>query len=63
MREWLTQIRKDKNLTQAQVAEKVGVVPSYINMIEKGQRGSNLKVYTAKKIAKVLDFPWTKFYE
>jgi len=61
MREWLFEIRKRKNLTMAEVAARSNISESYYSLIENGNR--NVPVHTAKKIAKVLDFNWTKFYE
>ncbi len=61
MRDWLIEIRKSRGLTQKYVAEQAGISqPSYFN-IEHGVRG--LAVPTAKAIAGVLGFDWTRFYE
>ena len=61
MKKWLIAIRKEKGLSQVQVSEAVGISqPSYCN-IENGERGT--AVETAKKIANVLGFDWTRFYE
>ncbi len=61
MREWLYKARKNKNLTMAEVAARSNISESYYSMIESGNR--DVPVHTAKKIAKVLEFNWTKFYE
>lgn len=61
MREWLIEARKKKGLTQVEVATKSGISRQYYNFIENGER--NCPVDTAKKIAQVLDFSWTKFFE
>ncbi len=61
MRKWLFEIRKNKNLTMAEVAARSNISESYYSMIESGNR--DVPVHTAKKIAKVLGFNWTKFYE
>lgn len=61
MKNWLIAIRKERGLSQVQVSEAVGISqPSYCN-IENGERG--VAVETAKKIANVLGFEWTRFYE
>lgn len=61
LRNWLIAIRKEKNLSQADVSRAAGIAqPSYCN-IENGERG--IAVNTAKKIAAVLGFDWTRFYE
>jgi DNA-binding XRE family transcriptional regulator len=52
--------RKEKMLTQEQLAGIVGVERSTITKIENGGKTS---VNTAKKIAKALGFDWTLFYE
>jgi putative transcriptional regulator len=60
-RKWLYEARKNKSLTMAEVAARSKISESYYSMIESGNR--NVPVHTAKKIAKALDFNWTKFYE
>lgn len=61
MREWLINIRKSKGFSQKQVADLCEVTDAYYCYIENGQR--NPSVETAKKIAKVLDFLWTNFFD
>lgn len=61
MRKWLYQLRKEKNFTMLEVAEKSSISESYYSMIENGHR--SVPVNTAKKIANTLGFDWTKFYE
>lgn len=61
MRQWLREIRKSQRYSQREIAEKAGISQSYFCFIEKG--GKNVNVETAMKIAKALDFPWTRFYE
>lgn len=62
-RDWLISLRKDKNLTQCEVAASAGISSNYYSWIETGERGNPLPVDTAKKIAEALAFDWTKFYE
>ena len=45
--------RKDKNLTQSELAEQVGVTKDYISMIERGKK--NPGIFLAKRIALVLN--------
>lgn len=45
--------RLEKNLTQLELANLVGVTPKYIGFIENGERNPSLQV--AQKIAGVLD--------
>ena len=61
MRNWLIAIRKKRGLTQVEVAEKVGISQPSLCVIERGI--TSPRPDTAKKIAEVLDFPWTKFFE
>jgi putative transcriptional regulator len=63
MLQWLRAIRKEKGLSQSRVAEAAQISQQYYNMIELGQRGNPLNVNVAKRIAAVLDFEWTRFYQ
>lgn len=61
MRDWLITIRENQGVAQKDVAKRVGIAqPSYCT-IEKGK--TRPTVETAKKIATVLGFDWTRFYE
>ena len=53
--------RKRAGMTQAALAKACGLSLMSINRYEKGTRKP--KPDDAKKIARVLGFPWTKFYE
>lgn len=59
LRKWLIKLRNGRS--QAQVAEAVGISQQMYSWIETGERTPS--VDTAKKIAAVLGFDWTKFYE
>ena len=60
-RDWLQAIREKQGFTQTYVAKQVGIAqPSYHNM-EKGKISPS--VPTAKAIATVLGFDWTRFYD
>lgn len=61
MRDWLVAIRVAKGMTQAEVAEKAHISQPSLCDIERGINSP--RPDTAKKIAEVLDFPWTKFFE
>ena len=61
MRAWLKEARIDKRLTQDDVSEKADIAPSFYNMIENGNRRPSVEV--AKRIAEILNFEWTRFYE
>ena len=53
MREWLKKLRKEKNLTQQEVANSLEIVPSYYNMIENGERQSKMTLDMAQKLSRV----------
>ena len=61
MRNWLIKLREDLGFTQDEVAIKIGISRQYYGMIESGER--NVPVRTAKKIARILGFEWTVFYD
>lgn len=61
MRDWLIACRVKKNLSQKAVSESVGVSQPTYWAYEHGECTPTPD--TAKKIAEVLDFPWTKFFE
>lgn len=60
-REWLIKKRESKNKSQEQLAEECNVTQMAISNIENGYRRPSPEL--SKKIAKVLGFEWTKFYE
>ena len=57
----LMAIRKGLKMSQAAVSAQVGISQQYYNYIESGKRRPSVAV--AKKIADVLGFPWTRFFE
>ena len=62
MRGWLKKLRREShNLTQEQLAKMVGISRTMITEIENGNANPSVKV--AKKIAAVLGFDWTRFFE
>ena len=61
MRSWLKKLRHESNLTQEQLAKMVGISRTMVTEIENGNANPSVKV--AKKIAAVLDFNWTRFYD
>jgi len=58
---WLSQQRQAQGMTQQQVAELTGLRQAAYCNIESGKRKPSVKL--AKRIADVLAFEWTKFYE
>lgn len=57
----LKEKRIEQGMTQRQVALMVGLKPGSYCDIENGKKST--KPATAKRIAAVLDFDWTEFYE
>ena len=60
--DWLHKVRKERGLSQHEVSEQVGISQQYYSTIESGKRGQSLPTPTAKRIASVLGFDWTQFY-
>lgn len=61
MREWLIQIRKDKNLKQEYIATECGISKSYYSQIECGIRRPSVE--NAKRLGEMLNFDWVLFFE
>ncbi|SIT91494.1 helix-turn-helix transcriptional regulator [Edaphobacillus lindanitolerans] len=61
MRLWLKEKREKKNLTQEQVALKVGIARTTYAMYEQGRRTPDVGV--AVKIGDLLKFKWILFFE
>lgn len=62
MRNWLKQLRKERGLTQLQVAESAYINRAYYSQIEQGIRTPSIEV--ASGIAKILDFnPSRMFFD
>ena len=59
MRDWLVTLRAGRS--QSKVAKDIGIAQSTYASIETGYRTPSVE--TAKKIADVLGFPWTRFFE
>lgn len=53
--------RKEKGLTQAELAARVGIAQRTVAAYECGERRPSVDV--AKKMAKELDIPWTTYFE
>lgn len=63
MRTWLADLRTASGKSQQGVADASGISQSYYAGIELGTRGKPLAVPIAKRIAAVLEFDWTRFYD
>ena len=60
-REWLIAFRKAKGLSQEEVSKALEISQTTYTSYEVGAR--NPKPKMAKKIARIFNFDWTKFYE
>lgn len=56
----LKEARTKKNMTQQELADKVGVARQTISMIENGENQPSVEL--AKKISKVLKIKWYRFF-
>lgn len=63
MREWLREYRKASGKSQQEVAEEAQISQSYYAALERGIRGNRIAACIARRIAEVLGFEWTRFYE
>lgn len=59
--DWLKDIRTNIGKTQEQVADDAGITRGAYCNIETGDRRPSVEV--AKRIAEVLGFEWTRFFE
>ena len=57
----LRRLRQERGLTLKQLGEKANLDDSYICLIEQNKRTPS--VPAAKRIAKVLGFNWTRFFD
>ena len=57
----IIKIRKEKEMSQAELARRVGVRPSHIMKIEKGTY-KNCRLVTIKKIADALEVSFSELY-
>lgn len=61
MRKWLKEMRKERYLTQEEVAKLAGISRTHYTQIEAGKKTPSVEV--AKRIAKSLKFDWVIFFE
>jgi len=57
----IRELRKEQGLTQAELAEKIGLSTNFIGMVERGER--NITVLKVFKIAKAFNITLAKFFE
>lgn len=61
MGQWLKKLREEKGYTQEGLAIKAGIAKTTYSSYEQGHR--NPSIQTAKRIAEILDIPWTIFFD
>ncbi|MBQ7755706.1 MAG: helix-turn-helix transcriptional regulator [Oscillospiraceae bacterium] len=57
MREWLKNLREEKEFTQQFVADKLGISKQYYQMIEAHERQKKMDITLATKISVLFDVP------
>ncbi|MDY5059765.1 helix-turn-helix domain-containing protein [Staphylococcus simulans] len=57
----IKELRRAKNMTQEQLAEKIGVDTSFLGRIERG-KAANIQVNTLEKIINALDEEYSVFF-
>lgn len=57
----IKRLRKERGITQEQLADKIRVTSTYVGFIEQGQRNPSLN--TADKIARVLGIKLSEIFE
>lgn len=63
MREYLIKLRKDKSLTQQEVADKIGITKQYYSAVEKGKRQKKMDIAFILAIASAFDVPVEQIVE
>ena len=58
---WLKELRIAKGLTGSAVSAEAGITQQMYNYVENGKRSPSVTV--AKRIAAVLGFDWTRFFD
>lgn len=63
MRDWLLNARKEKGLTQLDVAKRLDISEAYFNYIENGERQKKMDIALASKLSVILDIPLAEIIE
>lgn len=63
MREYLLTLRKEKGMTQRQLAEKLDISESYYNQIENGERQKHMDISLINRLSMTLNVPITQIVE
>lgn len=57
MREWLLNARKEKKLTQSEMAKKLDISEAYYSYIEAGIRQKNMDITLVSKLSSEFNIP------
>lgn len=57
LRKWLLEARKEKGMTQLEVANKLDISEAYYSYIENGSRQKKMDIVLAAKLAVVFEMP------
>lgn len=63
MRNWLLEARKEKGLTQLDVAKKLDISEGYYSYIESGVRQKKMDMTLVAKLSAIFDIPLAKIVE
>lgn len=63
MREFLRDLRKERKLSQNDIAKRMGLTQSFYSMIETGERVERMNLEMAIKLANVLEIDSGDFIE
>ena len=57
MRNYLKLYRNEKNISQGELADKIGISQNYYCYIENGERQQNISLDLLQKLSKALEIP------
>jgi transcriptional regulator with XRE-family HTH domain len=63
MRDWLLNARRERGLTQLDVAKKLDISEAYFNYIENGERQKKMDIALASKLSMILEIPLAEIIE
>lgn len=63
MRDWLADVRKAKDMTQLDVAKKLGISEAYYSYIENGDRQKKMELALAAKLSVIFEIPIEEIIE
>lgn len=57
MRKWLKDLREMNNMSQQNVADKIGITQNYYSMIEQNERMPKMTIEMAQKLSEIFSIP------